>query len=311
MKKRILAVGNIYNCLYASISSLPLLNSDAYGDDFRYFPGGGILTSSVAMARFGSDVSLCAKVGDDRKAKTLLSYLQNNNIETRYIKGNRNGKTGMMIYLCEEKGGKRRIVFPMSNTSMQEDDIENAFTSYPDALYIQGDLADDITLTAFRYAKKNGCGIFYQPCKSKNKLDPKRIPPLEALILDGSEVYSLCGIDVKQYEKCLPACMALSALYDVKYTVIRMPERGTFIYDGKYHEIIRTFHTSEQDKDGCAQIFGGVMCSHYLETQNIRQAVCMGNIAYAMFADSPGDIPSAPTFEDIRRYITKNEINFE
>ncbi len=310
MKKRILAIGNIYSGVYTTVSAIPMLNGESTGTSYRQRPCGNILTAARTMAGYGLDVLLCSKIGSDPKAKSMLSYIQQLNIGTRYIKSEPQGKTGMVLHIHEEKGGDRKIVFPMSSEHLTKLDIENAFTCYPDALYLQGELTDELSDCAFKYAVKNHCSIFYQPCKKKNLLDPKKIPHLEVLILDGDEVGAYCGIDVKQYDKCLPACMALSSIYDAKYIVVRMPERGTFIYDGKYHEIIRTFQTSENDRPECKHTFGGVMCSHYMNTENIREAVCMGNIAYAMVADSTDELPLPPDKNALHRYIRQNEIKF-
>ncbi len=309
MRRRILVIGNIYNGLYMDISSLPLLNGESRGTDFRYFPCGDTVTSAVAMSRYGADVVLCAKTGADTRAKTLISYLGQSGIETRYIKSDRNCKTGIVVHLNEENGNTRRIVFPMSNEKLSVGDIENAFTSYPDFVYIHDDMPNDLTSFIFTHAKNSQAAIFYHPMAKKPLISPASVPPLEALILDAAQVSAYCGIDANFYENLLHASMSLMSLYaGTKYIIIRIPERGTFIYDGKYHEIVKTFPSTDRYPSGAPSIFGAVMCAEYVRCENIRRSVCLGNIAYALSSNTPGDVKSAPAYDDIKRYLLKNEI---
>ncbi len=311
MKKRILTIGNVYECIHADISSLPSLRGENYGSDYYRYPSGGALTSAVTMSRLGADVLICAKLGNDPKAKNLLLYMQQAGIETQYVKREKNGKSGLMIDLEEKENGIRRILIPMSNNTLCKDDIEYAFTSYPEALYIQNELSDELMAFAFEQAKKCDTDIFYQPCKKKGALPISSIPHLKALILDDTELYSYSGKEGDKYENLLPACISLSHVYDTDYIIIRISERGSFIYDGTYHNLIPNFPTQNIDTRGCRQIFGATVCADYIENENIRQAVCLGNISYAIAANNKGEASSAPFKADIRRYMAQNGIKID
>ncbi len=308
MNERILIVGGIYAVMHTFLPSLPLLGGECIGTNYYIYPGGITASAAVAIARYGSGCILCSKVGGDYEGEKLKAFLQGEGIDTRFVRSEPKSKTGMIISMNEQSGGRRTVRFPMCCDSLAYDDIENAFTCYPDALYIQSQLSDELVLCAMKHASRQDIPIFFQPLKSKPTISPSLLPSLEALILDGDEVYNYCGVEVDLYEKCLPACMALSKFYDAKYIILRMPERGSFIYDGKYHEIIGTFPVDSVDTSGCREVFGSVMCADYMKTKNIRQAVCIANVAYAISGTRRGDVQSVPTLRAISDYIESNSI---
>ncbi len=310
--KRILAIGNVYNGLYANTPSLHALSGESLGSSYNYAPCGGTLKAAHAMAAYNSEVMLCGRVGSDHKAKNVVACIGLMNISTRFIKSTPNSKTGLIIHLNEDCGTERRIVFPESNLTLSAFDIENAFTCFPDALYIRGDISNELLKEAFSRASNGNknIDIFYQPSKKEGLLPANEVPHLTALLLDGDEVRYHCDIDVNRFDVCLNAAIKLSHIYNTDYIVIRMPERCTYIYDGKYQHSVETFHTARKDAIGCREIFGGAMCSHFMDKRDIVSAVRIGNIAYGIAADKGGDMIIPPNRNEIHEYINKNDIKF-
>lgn len=308
---RILTVSGVYMSLRAHVGTLPLKARQRVGEGFELVPGGRGVVTSAAFSALGADSVLCAKMANDTNGKTLADFFSAANVSCRYASKAKKGKTGYQITLFESDNSWRTVKFPGANMSLDTDDVEYAFTCMPDAVFLQREVPDDVMVEVCRIAREKGIPIFYQPCTQRGDFTPSALGELEMLILDSSEVFSYCGIEMRELDKCLQACIALSTRIMAKYYVVRLgDERGTFIYDGKYHSIVESYGSSSFDVSGAFEIFGAASVYEYLKTKNFRQSVAYGNVAYAISASRMGEVDSIPTANEIEDYIKENEISF-
>ena len=308
---RILTVSGIYMSFRAQTGVLPLKSQEKNGESFEFLPGGRGTVSAAAFSAMGADSVLCAKIANDANGKILSDFFSAANVSLRYSEKAKNCKTGYQLTLFENDNSWRTVKFPGANYALETDDLEVAFASIPDAVFLQKELSDGIIAETCRIAKEKNIPVFYQPCAKRGDLSPESIGELEMLILDSSEVYSYCGVEMKDIEKCLQACIALSSRFSSKYFVIRLGgERGTFIYDGKYHYIVEPFGDTTVDIGGAFEIFGAAVVTQYVKTKNFRQSVVFGNVAYAISESRTGDVDSIPTRSEILDYIKRKEIDF-
>ena len=115
---------------------------------YSYVPGGKGANRAVAFARMGADCVFQCKLGRDSNAKRLISFYQREGIDTRYIKEDENSATGLASILVEDNGKNRIIVYPGANMTMTADDVEDGFTCYPDAVYLQFEIPDEAAIEA-------------------------------------------------------------------------------------------------------------------------------------------------------------------
>ncbi len=308
---RILTVSGVYMSLRAKTGVLPLKSQEKNGESFEFLPGGRGTVTAAAFSAMGADSILCAKIANDANGKLLSEFFSVANVSLRYSEKAKNCKTGYQLTLFENDNSWRTVKFPGANYALETDDLEVAFASIPDAVFLQKELPDSIITETCRIAKEKNIPVFYQPCAKRGDLTPESLGELEMLILDSSEVYSYCGVEMKDIDKCLQACIALSSCFSAKYYVIRLGgERGTFIYDGKYHYIVEPYGDTTVDTGGAFEIFGAAVVTHYMKTQNFRQSVVYGNVAYAMSESRTGDVDSIPTQSEMIDYIKRKEIDF-
>lgn len=306
---RILTVSGVYMSMRAQTGTLPLKAQERNGENFNILPGGRGTVTAAAFSAMGADSVLCAKIANDTNGKVLSDFFAAANVSLRYSEKAKNCKTGYQITLFESDGSWRTVRFPGANMALDTDDIEVAFACIPDAVFIQREVPDDILVETCRIAREKDIPVFYQPCAKRGDFSPLSLGTLEMFIIDSSEVFSYCGAEMKEIDKCLQACIALASRVSAKYYVIRLGgERGTFIYDGKYHYIVEPYGDVTVDAGGAFEIFGAAIVSQYMKTKNFRQSVVYGNIAYAISEARSGDVDSIPTQSEIADYIKKNEI---
>lgn len=307
---RILTISGVYMCLRAYVGNIPMRYQEKYGEGFEFLPGGKGVVAAAAFSALGADSMLCAKMANDANGKTLAEFFSAANVSCRYESKAKTDKTGYQLTIFENDSSWRTVKFAGANMALTADDVESAFTCMPDAVYIQKEVPDKIIIEACRLAHEKDIPIFYQPCGPRGELTPAMLGELEMFIVDAEDVFSYSGVEMRDFESYLQACMALESRVRAKKYVVRIDdERGTFIYDSKFHNIIEPHTIATVDKGGAFEIFGAATVCEYLKSGNFRRSVTYGNIAYSLSASRLGDVDSIPTANEIDDHIKENGID--
>ncbi len=130
-------------------------------DDMRLFPGGGVPNTGTALARLGVPVSVVGRIGDDNLGDYLKDALESEEIDTRWIKRDRNRKTSATMVIVDPDGERRFIHYIGANGNVRLDDIdadviENASILHIAYAYVLPGLDGDPMTEILRNAKESG-----------------------------------------------------------------------------------------------------------------------------------------------------------
>lgn len=307
MNKRVLILSSAYMCLDAYMPALPAGSAEKEGDGYGTAPGGRGLTAALTFRAMGLDSIFCASVGDDDYGRQIESFLDKTGVDRRFVK-RCGSRTGLYLTIRENGRGPRYIKFPQANSRLNKDDIEAAFMVYPDALYIQNEIPFELSSYAVNVARSKGVPVFWQPCAPAERYAEALPGGMETVIFDANEVSSYCGVEPSEYDKFLPAAMALSSHIKTKYIVIRLPDRGAFIYDGIHHDMAGEYPSTYLDESGSSVVYGASFISAYLKTEgNVKKAAKCAAAAYAYSSSNKGDVASVPSVSDLVRFLKKDQ----
>lgn len=130
-------------------------------------PGGSFLNSSVSLGRLGVHVSLISELGEDRVGMNILSFLEQNSVDTKNISRFTDTNSNLALAFLDEqknadysfyktrKGLKSCIAFPKD---VNKDDII-LFGSF---LAIKDEFRSDL-IPFLKECKKKGAIIIYDP----------------------------------------------------------------------------------------------------------------------------------------------------
>jgi len=129
-------------------------------------PGGGMLNTSVSLARSGVGVSLISEVGDDKTAEIILDFLAENKVESKFIKKYYHQKSTLALaFLNERKVAsfsiyksypkQRRLVYPQNISDKDSVVFGSLYSLFPE---IRSEVK--MILTS---AKKAGALLCYDP----------------------------------------------------------------------------------------------------------------------------------------------------
>ena len=306
-KQRILAVGSTNTDFVARVDHVPDAGETIMSDGtYAFVPGGKGANAAVAAARLGADVIFCARVGNDSNGKMLRATYEAEHIDTRYLVTDKKLATGLAAIFVEDNGSNRITVFPGANSALCRDDVEEALTSYPDALLIQFEIPLDTVYFAVEQANKGDVPVFIDAGPIIPDLDLSKLGKIEIFSPNESEAFSLTGIKPYDPESYIKICLDLYSKLDTKYVVLKLGHRGCYVYDGKIGIAIPSYSVNAVDTTAAGDAFTAAMTYEYLRSGDIKSACRYANAVGALTVTKSGALPSLPTEEEVLKFIREN-----
>ena len=311
-RPRILVVSSANIDLVARMNYIPrvgetLLESNRY----EYIPGGKGANSALAVAKTGGDPVFCCKLGNDTHGAKLVSIYDSMGINTSFVTVDKKERTGLALVMVEPNADNRIIVYPGANRRLRPVDAEDAMTCYPDALYLQFEIPAETVLAAADLARAQGTPIIVDAGPAVKDFPLESLGPVEIFSPNEEETFAYTGIRPSGVESCLKACLALSNRVKAKYYVLKLGERGVFLYDGKFYSILASYNVDEVDTTAAGDAFTAAMTVEYLRSFDIKRACEYGNIAGALTVSKPGAFPSIPSHEEIKQFAEESQSGFK
>lgn len=277
------------------------------GGTYAFYPGGKSANSAVAAARLGADVVFCARVGADLHGDNLIDLYKKENIDTRYISVDKWHNTGLATVIVEDGGHNRIITFPGANSVLSPEDVEDALTCYPDALLLQLEVEPATVISAVSQANALGVPVFLDAGPSDRGLDLSRLGRLEVFSPNETEAYDYTGIRPSGIDSYIRICIDLYSRLDVKYIVLKLGEKGAYLYDGKVGEGFPAYYVRAVDTTAAGDAFTAALTYEYLRSGDIRSACRFANAVGGYTVTREGAIPSLPTAKEVSDFIKSFE----
>ena len=309
MKKRILVVSSanmdfVMRCAKLPEAGQTIIESHSYD----YVPGGKGANAALALARLGADSIFCARLGVDNHAKRLKELYDENGIDTRFMKFDRTAPTGLASIIVEDDGDNRIIVYPGANANLSEDDVEDAMTCLPDAVFVQLEIPEEAVAAATRFARKRDIPVFLDAGPARADYPLEKLSPLEVVSPNENETLALTGILPNNSENCLRAATVLLQRVKSKYVVIKLGGRGAYIHDGKFSQLIPTYEGPVVDTTAAGDAFTAALTLEYMTSGDIVRAVRYANAVGTMVVAKAGASTSLPTAAEVSAFIRERGI---
>lgn len=309
MSKRVLVVSSANMDM-----KMPLVRIPEEGEtlvqagNVTYSPGGKGANSAVAFAKLGAECVFCTRVGHDAHGETLYDYYRECGIDISCMPIDKEAATGFAAILVEEKTGKNRIVcYPGANRALREEDVDRAILRCPDALYMQLEMEPHIILYAANQAHRQEIPVFIDAGPADKSFPLEQLPPLTVFSPNESETEIYTGIRPANTDACLAACFELSKKIRAKYIVLKLGERGAFIYDGRRFSLVPAFQVKAVDTTAAGDAFTAALTLQYLQTGDIHAAARYASAVAALTVCREGASFSIPTRGETESFLQKNK----
>jgi ribokinase len=269
-------VGSINVDLVARCRRLPEPGETVVASELEYVPGGKGANQAVAAARLGATVRMVGCVGSDRLATLAQSGMREAGVEVQWVTHVGRPDTGLALIVVDDEGENQIVVVSGANTSLTDDDVQDAEVADFDAVLCQLEIPDDPLAEAARLAT----GLF---CLNAA---PARPVPVE--VLGRADL-----VVVNRYE--------LDALAEMPHLVALTlgPEGAVLLEDGE--EVVRAAPPPVDAVDGTAagDAFAACLVVSLLERREREEALRRACAAGAIAASRPGAQPSLPTAAEV------------
>ncbi len=303
MKKRILVVSSANIDFVQRVKKIPEGGETVIETlGYSYVPGGKGANSALSFARLGADTVFCTKVGRDDNAKKLRELYSTEGIDTRFICEDREEPTGLASIIVEENGQNRIIVYPGANKCLSENDVEEAFTCYPDGVFIQFEIPTEAVVAAARFAREKEIPFFVDAGPARADFPLEELCGVEIISPNETECEILTGIRPDSVQNCLKAAIRLATVTEAKYVVLKLGHRGSFVYDGKYYNIIPSHKVAVADTTAAGDVFTAALSYAYLKKGDILEAARFATIAGAICVSREGASTSIPYLSEINEF---------
>lgn len=304
-KKRLLVLGRSHMELTLPTPRLPepgqtLLSDGPYG-----FTGGGKgLISAICAARMDTDCVFCSRVGQDVYGSRLRALLENNGINLRSFLVDKTRPTSLKVRLVYgEQAGS--VVYPGASLVLSDDDIEEAFVSYPDVLLLCGDMSLDIMKTAVSFAADDDVPTVLDVPMRAPQLPLHDLGRLRVAVLGEEQIASYTRLRPDSLNEYVHAAIQLSGQINADYFVFNLPRRGIYVTDGKYSEILAPIPGESVDTTAAAETFVTTLACEMARHNKIKTAAAVAQAAQALCAAKTGSYTSIPDRAAVEEFLQR------
>lgn len=305
MGKRVLVVSSANMDITLPVARFPAPGETAIlGGGVSYTPGGKGANSAVAFAKLGAETVFCTRLGRDSHGETLYDYYKECGIDTRHIAIDRDRATGCAVILVEPSGQNRILCYPGANRYLSESDVDEAFLSCPDALYLQLEIGEATVLAAADYAYRHEIPIFIDAGPARADFPLESLPPVTVFSPNEVETEVYTGIHLTGSDSMLAASMELFSRVRAEYIVLKLGDRGAFVCNGRHFKFLSAFPVSAVDTTAAGDAFTAALTLRYLENGgDIVGAVRYGCAAGALTATRAGAAYAVPTAKEVAEFL--------
>ena len=262
MKRKIVVVGSCNTDMVIPVEHLPLPGETIIGGDLFTNQGGKGANQAVAVARFGGEVELIARVGDDGFGRQTIESLRREGVGTSRIRLTPGVPSGVALIAVDAKGENSIMVSSGANARLTPEDVEEAGAVLTEADVVLMQLETPLpTLTkAASLAREAGCRVVLNPAPYPPTPLPAAFLGLVDLITPNeTEAMAMSGVSITDEASALEAIRAIRA-QGIKQVVITAGGAGAYTeLDGQLLHI-EAYPTHVVDTTAAGDTFCGALC---------------------------------------------------
>ncbi|MBQ7011864.1 MAG: hypothetical protein IJN63_09190 [Clostridia bacterium] len=310
MEKMFLTVGNTEIEFTCHIAKIPLVNEVTIErGDREITPGGFGLFTAAAIAELGAHSALCTCLGDDRYGDMLTRFCREKGISLDSIYTDKHLPTAFLMNIVEDNGARRSAFYPGAFEAIRHSFIEEAFVSRPDCVLASLDLPVEHVAYIAEMADLQEIPLFLDASTAAVSYPFEDICRCEAFVCDEAQAYRIAHIMPDSMENCLKCAVKLASVIKTHYVVMKLKERGVYVYDGKYCSIAPNRGKASAGVPDVAEVFMAALAYTYVQSRNMEVAAKYAAVAVAAYVEKGGGITALPDSGDISAYCKENDIN--
>ena len=308
-KPKVSIVGSYAAGLTMKTSRFPISGETLLGHDFTCMHGGKGSNQAIACARQGADAVLIASIGNDLYGKAALELWDREHVDCSHVHISPDAPTGAGFIMVDQDGNNEILIDLGANNKLSAEHISKStdVICAADVLIMQLEIPLQPVEEALRIATENS--VF-------SILNPAPWQPLPQDILTGCSLITPNKTEAKLMLG-IPAdsVIDINALADgliqkgLRSVIITLGDKGCFLINRQYRELIPAFSTDALDTTGAGDTFTASLGTALAEKASLKEAALFASAASALSVSKYGVIDSLPTRQEATEFLLNEKEN--
>jgi len=260
---------------------------------------GGAGNVALNTVSLGAETTLFSVIGDDADADILLSLLQNEHIDTKYIIKSSERITTNKVRIISRNQQMLRLDTEFTHY-ISEDDEQALFKNFSSFVkryqpavvifedYNKGVLTENLIQKLIVFCKENSIVTTVDP-KRKNFFTFKGVDIFKPNLKEVKEGLNML-IDEVNEETLKKIHHELNQILQNRISLITLSEKGVYIQKGSYAKIIPSHRRNIADVSGAGDTVIAVASLVYAATKDITVAATIANLAGGIVCEDVGTV---------------------
>lgn len=287
--KTVYVVGSINTDLVIGAPYMPAAGETLTGGGFFTAHGGKGANQAVAAARLGGKVVMCACVGDDDFGKAAKKALEQDGIDTRFVRVVENTPTGTAVIVVVD-GDNRIILDKGANACLSKADVDAALkeANEGDILLAQLENPVEIVGYALKKGKEKGMTVILNPAPAN--VEAKGYLSDCDLVIPNETETEIFGGRENILEKT------------GGNLIVTLGSKGFEIIQGGVSKTYPCIKIKAVDTTAAGDTFCGGLVAKLAEGKTLETAAKFGSLAASIACTRKGAQPSVPTKAEVENY---------
>lgn len=229
--------------------------------------GGGAANTSVAFSRLGLEAGVVSRVGDDFVGKMIREVLENEKVNTRFLRLDHECPSGQSVLLLAPDGNRTVLTRRGAAADFDQSDVDESILTRTGWIYLSSIGGKMPALRhIFAICRLHGVKVAWNPGSLELKYGYKKLAPMleqvDVLLLNREEAAKLTEIPHGSVEEVLHKL--LEYVHNGMVVVTNGAE-GAMAFDGEHVEDLPGRDVPVVDATGAGDSFGsGFVGAHIL-----------------------------------------------
>lgn len=303
-------MNRMWNCIGFGLCALdyltvvekyPKINQKVDSVEYSQQGGGPVATAMVTLGRLGgTNIAFAGKIGDDREGEYIRKSMEQDGVNTSYLKVEPNTPSAQAFVWVEKKTGKRSVVLHRE-PRLQYKAEEIRPDPFENSKYLLIDGRDtDSALKAAQITRS---------CGGKVVMDAGHVRPRMDEFFRLVDYFICSGDFLLSYYKGLSVDRVMKNIHKMgcKWVVATLGDQGSIGFDGSQFFNEPAVSVPVVDTTGAGDVFHGAFLFGLLKEWNLPQIMFFANVASALKCRKLGGRAGIPDLEKMKKFV-KSEL---
>ncbi|EEX67915.1 MULTISPECIES: ribokinase [Mitsuokella] len=301
---KIAVIGSNMVDLTSYITRMPVLGETLEAPDFSMGCGGKGANQAVAAAKYGADVLMMTKVGDDAFADNTIANFQKAGIDTKYVQKVPGVSSGVAPIFVDKSGQNSILIIKGANQYLLPKDIDDAEEDLKNCqlIILQLEISLETVYYAIDFGKKHGIPVLLNPAPATKELLIDKACQCDFFMPNETELAILTEMPVSTLDEVEAAAKSLVDR-GLKNVIVTMGSHGSMWISKEGKHLVKPFKVNAIDTSGAGDAYIGCFACCYVQTGDILSSMKTASAFAALSVTKRGTQKSYPEKEDVLKLL--------